>query len=129
MGRRRMRPRVDDDEWHDADNFGALKRRATAANFRSRAFKAEVARRNADKSARVLRRAAAQMGEPRAAASALLSCYNDQWSRSHVPMHVCFDKTSSELREERATIACHNSTLMVLRGLLARKERKSAARS
>ena len=123
MGKRTVRPGVDDDEWREAERFGALKRRATAKDFRSRAFKDEVRRRHVGKSLRVLRRLLALMGDALDSASAFTSDYSQQWAWSSVPMHISFSKTENELREERATIACHNSTRAVLAKLIAQKEK------
>lgn len=121
-----MRPGVDDDEWFQADNFGALKRRANSKNFHSSAFQSEVKRRNAEKSPLVLRRMLVKMGEVRDAAEGFYSSYADQWSWPYVPMHLEFSKTPKELKEERAAIACHNSTLKVIKRLLAEKEKESS---
>lgn len=125
MGRRTVRPGVDDGEWHEAEHFGALKRRATAKDFRSCAFKEEVRRRHVGKSLRVLRRLLALMGDARDPASAFTSDYSQQWAWSSVPMHISFNKTANELREERAAIACHNSTRAVLAKMIKQKEKKA----
>lgn len=123
MPRRVTRPGVDDEEWEDASRFGVLVRRANARNLKSKAFRAAVRARHQGKSVLVLRRLCDKMGEPRDAPDAMCSSYAAQWSWASVPMHLSFAKTANVLKEERAVVAYHNTTLKVLAQLLKEKSR------